>query len=51
LVEWPEKGQGLLPAPDLSVDISYHQNGRMYEFEGLTPFGVLCVEALKVEGI
>jgi tRNA threonylcarbamoyladenosine biosynthesis protein TsaE len=47
LVEWPERGQGLLPTPDLIIDISYYQDGRMFEFEGLTPFGILCVDALE----
>jgi tRNA threonylcarbamoyladenosine biosynthesis protein TsaE len=47
LVEWPEKGHGLLPVPDLIVDISYHRSGRMFEFEGFSPFGLLCIEGLK----
>lgn len=46
LVEWPERGHGLLPTPDLIVDISYYQSGRMFEFEGISPFGIMCIEAL-----
>lgn len=47
LIEWPDRGQGLLPKPDLIIDISYHQEGRMLGFEGLSPFGILCIEALR----
>jgi tRNA threonylcarbamoyladenosine biosynthesis protein TsaE len=47
LIEWPENGQGLLPQADLVVDISYEQDGRMFEFEGISSFGLLCVKALS----
>lgn len=29
LVEWPDKGQGVLPAADLRVEIDYNGEGRM----------------------
>lgn len=28
LVEWPEKGQGMLPEPDLMIDIEHFDDGR-----------------------
>ena len=28
LVEWPERGQGMLPEPDLVVELTYLQDGR-----------------------
>ena len=46
LIEWPNNGHGLLPEPDLVVDISYHQEGRMFTFEGLSEFGLFCVTRL-----
>jgi tRNA threonylcarbamoyladenosine biosynthesis protein TsaE len=47
LIEWPERGQGLLPQPDLVINITYYKEGRMLQFESVSPFGQLCVEALK----
>lgn len=47
LIEWPDNGHGLLPEPDLIVNISYHENGRMFEFEGVSDFGMFCVNSLK----
>ncbi len=28
LVEWPERGQGILPTPDLDLEFNYHGGGR-----------------------
>lgn len=28
LIEWPERGTGLLPAPDLEIQLAYHGEGR-----------------------
>lgn len=46
LVEWPEKGEALLPKPDMVIDISYHQQGRLFKIEGFSDFGVACVKFL-----
>lgn len=29
LIEWPEQGAGFLPAPDFSLNFSYHNSGRL----------------------
>ena len=34
LVEWPDKGSGVLPAPDLSIRIRVDGEGRTLQFEG-----------------
>jgi tRNA threonylcarbamoyladenosine biosynthesis protein TsaE len=43
LVEWPERGLDLLPAPDLSIEIRHDGPGRAVE---LTPESPLAEEAL-----
>ncbi len=47
IVEWPEKGQGLLPEADLIININYHLEGRLFNIEGVTEFGLACVKSLK----
>jgi tRNA threonylcarbamoyladenosine biosynthesis protein TsaE len=39
LIEWPERGQGILPAPDLSLSLSYDGAGRRIRQENLTDRG------------
>jgi tRNA threonylcarbamoyladenosine biosynthesis protein TsaE len=36
-IEWPEKGQGYLPAPDLECSLSYHNEGRICLLQAKTP--------------
>ncbi len=50
LVEWPNKGQGLLPKADLIIDLQYHDQGRMITIEGQSVFGQQCVTQL-LDGI
>ena len=33
LVEWPERGSGVLPSPDLTVDIAHCGEGRLLAFD------------------
>jgi len=40
LVEWPERGAGLLPAPDLRIRIERAGKGRELRFEAHSPPGV-----------
>lgn len=39
LVEWPERGAGWLPSPDLSVRIAYAGDGRRVEVAAASPRG------------
>jgi len=48
LVEWPEKGQGELPLPDLLVQIHYIESGRRIELQPVSPNGTLLLDALKL---
>lgn len=36
LVEWPERGEGILPVPDLLIHIDYHKPGRRVHLEANT---------------
>jgi tRNA threonylcarbamoyladenosine biosynthesis protein TsaE len=36
IVEWPEMGEGLLPAADLSIRLSVQDSGRLAEIEAFT---------------
>lgn len=46
LIEWPERGTGWLPTPDLEVWIDYATGGRSVRFEALTPLGEAALERL-----
>ena len=39
LVEWPERGTGALPAPDLQVDLAYAGTGRVAQVSARSPRG------------
>ena len=51
LVEWPDKAGGLLPDPDVAVDLEFiddgRQDGRFARIEGLTEAGGACVARLN----
>ena len=42
LLEWPERGQGLLPVPDVSVWLEYHPQGRQARIQA-KPELIKCV--------
>ncbi len=46
LVEWPEKGEGLLPAPDLDIEMKYDQNQRIVAVTANTEYGYSLLEKL-----
>lgn len=39
LVEWPERGGGMLPAADLRIDLAVAGNGRVALLSGSSPIG------------
>jgi tRNA threonylcarbamoyladenosine biosynthesis protein TsaE len=51
LVEWPDKGDGLLPDPDVVVKLDFCDgegvDGRSVRIEGFTEAGKACVARLK----
>jgi len=48
LVEWPERGCGELPPPDLEIRIRYVPGGRTLELHAYTPAGDGLLGALRV---
>jgi tRNA threonylcarbamoyladenosine biosynthesis protein TsaE len=50
LVEWPDKGAGWLPEPDLLVSIVYMESGRELEIKALTSSGSLVLEQMTGQG-
>ncbi|HCE1797546.1 TPA: tRNA (adenosine(37)-N6)-threonylcarbamoyltransferase complex ATPase subunit type 1 TsaE [Vibrio parahaemolyticus] len=48
LVEWPEKGQGLLPQPDLDVEIRYQGEQRVAEITANNDYGVQLLSRLEL---
>lgn len=47
LVEWPERGQGALPAADLQIDLAYAGLGRKAAFSAMTPRGAAVLGQLE----
>lgn len=47
LIEWPDKGAGFLPKPDLEVRLSLHKEGRLLSYQGLTKRGDKAVQFLN----
>lgn len=46
IVEWPEKGEPVLPPPDVRVLLSVSGAGREVELQALSELGLLCLESL-----
>jgi tRNA threonylcarbamoyladenosine biosynthesis protein TsaE len=46
IVEWPENGGAVLPAPDIRVFLSVHGQGRDVELQGLSDQGSQCIDRL-----
>lgn len=47
LVEWPEKGSGILPEPDLLIRLDFDGAGRVARVAGMTEAGRQCIERLS----
>ncbi|WP_305464318.1 tRNA (adenosine(37)-N6)-threonylcarbamoyltransferase complex ATPase subunit type 1 TsaE [Photobacterium leiognathi] len=48
LVEWPEKGEGLLPQPDLELEMCYHGEQRKVLIRAKTEYGATLINHLKL---
>ena len=49
LIEWPDKGAGFLPKPDLTITISPYNAGRSLKVSAQGPRGESWCEALALE--
>ncbi len=48
LVEWPEKGQGILPSADLDIDIRYIGEAREIAFTANSDYGKELISQLEL---
>ncbi len=51
LVEWPERGDGALPAPDLVVELKVEGEGRRARLDAVSPVGRAWLETLVEQGL
>lgn len=49
LIEWPERGAGVLPPPDLDIYLEYHTDGRSLRLQAHSPKGERWCRALAGE--
>lgn len=47
LIEWPSKGEGFLPNPNICINIAFTDSGRLITIEGLDPVGEKVVQQLE----
>ncbi len=47
LVEWPQRGEGMLPAADLEIHLEYRDEGRSARFVPLTALGDSLLDCLS----
>lgn len=48
LVEWPEKGQGMLPEPDLDIELRYDGEQRQVQVTANNEYGCFLVSQLEL---
>lgn len=46
LIEWPQKGVGFLPQPDLHLTFSYQATGRLLQLKAFTPAAKMALQQL-----
>lgn len=47
IIEWPEKGEPVLPPPDINAYLQVSGTGRDVELQGLSDQGIQCLDRLK----
>ena len=47
MIEWPERGKGILNPADIEIDMRYKQEGRMASVDASTERGVEVLQKLK----
>lgn len=47
VIEWPDKGEGLIASPDLEIKLSVHGYGRMMEIEAGSSSGTRFLDDLR----
>lgn len=50
LVEWPERGSGILPPPDLELTLDYQAEGRLARLQAATERGAAVLACLARHG-
>lgn len=50
IVEWPEKGEPVLPAPDINLTLTVSGLGRALALQALSQPGQLCLDRLSLPG-
>ncbi|MGF1765586.1 tRNA (adenosine(37)-N6)-threonylcarbamoyltransferase complex ATPase subunit type 1 TsaE [Aliivibrio kagoshimensis] len=48
LVEWPEKGEGMLPKPDLDIDLRYCGEQRIARITANNDYGITLIKRLEL---
>jgi tRNA threonylcarbamoyladenosine biosynthesis protein TsaE len=51
LVEWPQKGQGVLPAPDITLNLAYQDDGRLATLQANSTNGQLILNKLAAQTV
>ncbi len=46
-IEWPEKGEGWLASADLSINLQFNGEGRLFQFTGHSKMGKKLLQKLK----
>jgi tRNA threonylcarbamoyladenosine biosynthesis protein TsaE len=47
LIEWPEKGEGVLPQADLKIHILYREEARGLRFSAGSERGMKCLSQME----